>query len=62
MTVKSTRRLIREGDFVAEVDEHLIEEEGGWSPYLSLEDPDKLDAVKVWINPPAAAPTPQPVH
>ena len=55
MTVKSTRRLIREGDFVAEVDVHLIEEEGGWSPYLSLEDADKLDAVKVWINPPAAA-------
>ena len=46
MTAKSTRRLIREGDFVAEVDVHLIEEEGGWSPYLSLEDADKLDAVR----------------
>ena len=46
MTVKSTRRLIREGGFDAEVDVHLIEEEGGWSPYLSLEDPDKLDAVR----------------
>ena len=46
MTVKSTRRLIREGDFDAEVDVHLIEEKGGWSPYLSLEDPDKLDAVR----------------
>ena len=46
MTTKSTRRLIREGDFVAEMDVHLIEEEGGWSPYLSLEDADKLDAVR----------------
>ena len=46
MTAKLTRRLIREGDFVAEVDVHLVEEEGGWSPYLSLEDAGKLDAVR----------------
>ena len=44
MTTKLTKRLIREGDFVAEVDVHLVEEEGGWSPYLSLEDAGKLDA------------------
>ena len=37
MTTKLTKRLIREGDFVAEVDVHLVEEEGGWSPYLSLD-------------------------
>ena len=36
MTTKLTKRLIREGDFVAEVDVLLVEEEGGWSPYLSL--------------------------
>ena len=24
----------------------LVEEEGGWSPYLSLEDAGKLDAVR----------------
>ena len=29
VTAKSTKRLIREGDFVAEVDAHLVEEEGG---------------------------------
>ena len=46
MTTKLTKRLIREGDFVAEVDVHLVEEEGGWSPYLSLEDAGKLDAVR----------------
>ena len=46
MTTKLTKRLIREGDFVAEVDIHLVEEEGGWSPYLSLEDTGKLDAVR----------------
>ena len=46
VTAKSTKRLIREGDFVAEVAAHLVEEEGGWSPYLSLEDAGKLDAVR----------------
>ena len=46
MTTKLTKRLIREGDFVAEVDVHLVEEEGGWSPCLSLEDTGKLDAVR----------------
>ena len=34
MTTKLTTRLIREGNFVAEVDVHLVEEEGGWSPYI----------------------------
>ena len=46
MTRKLTKRLIREGDFVAEVDVLLVEDEGGWSPYLSLEDAGKLDAVR----------------
>ena len=46
MTTKLTKRLIREGDFVAEVDVHLVDEEGGRSPYLSLEDAGKLDAVR----------------
>ena len=46
MTTKLTKRLVREGDFVAEVDVYLVEEEGGWSPYLSLEDAGKLDAVR----------------
>ena len=45
MTTKLTKRLIREGDFVAEVDVLLVEEEGGWS-YLSLEDAGNLDAVR----------------
>ena len=46
MTTKLTKRLIREGDFVAEVDIHLVEEEGGWSPHLSLQDAGNLDAVR----------------
>ncbi|MGH9257064.1 MAG: hypothetical protein ACRD3C_21090 [Vicinamibacterales bacterium] len=46
MSGKSTTRLVREGDFVAEVAVTLIEAEGGWTPYLSLEDAYKLDDVR----------------
>ncbi len=45
----STRRqikLVREGDYVAEIEVELIEGEDGWAPYLSLEDAEKLDGVR----------------
>ena len=46
--MKSRRhtKLVREGQYAAEVDVELIETEGGWSPYLSLNDMRKLDAVR----------------
>ena len=46
MSDRSTTRLVREGDFVAEVAVRLVEDESGWSPYLSLEDAFKLDEVR----------------
>lgn len=46
MSTKSTKRLVREGDLVAEVEVNLIEAEGGWAPYLSLDDAYKLDDVR----------------
>ena len=46
MSSKATKKLVREGDFAAEVDVNLIESDGGWSPYLSLDDANKLDAVR----------------
>jgi len=46
MSTKSTKRLVREGDFVAEVEVNLVEAEGGWTPYLSLDDAYKLDDVR----------------
>ncbi len=46
MSTKSTKRLVREGDFVAEVDVNLVEAEGGGTPYLSLDDAYKLDDVR----------------
>jgi hypothetical protein len=39
-------RLVREGKFAAEVSIELIEESGGWSPYISAADAGKLDAVR----------------
>ena len=46
MSTKAASRLVREGDFVAEVDVDLIEAEGGWAPYLSLDDAYRLDDVR----------------
>jgi len=39
-------KLVHEGKYVAEVDVELVETGEGWSPYLSLEDAYKLDAVR----------------
>ena len=46
MTGKSIKRLVREGELIAEVDVEILETEGGWTPYLSLDDAYKLDAVR----------------
>jgi hypothetical protein len=37
---------VHEGQYAAEVEVELIESETGWSPYLSLEDAQKLDVVR----------------
>ncbi len=39
-------KLVQEGRYVAEVDVELLEDETGWSPYLSPEDAYKLDDVR----------------
>ena len=46
MTRHSQTKFIHEGQYAAEVDVQLIEEEDAWSPYLSLEDAKKLDEVR----------------
>ena len=46
MNAKSTKRLVREGNLAAEVDVTLVEADGGWTPYLSIEDAYKLDDVR----------------
>ncbi len=46
MSARSATRLVREGELVAEVHVQLVEAEGSWAPYLSLEDAYKLDDVR----------------
>ena len=45
-----TTEIVREGRYVAEVDVMLIETDGGWSPYLSLDDAEKLEAVSLALK------------
>lgn len=46
MKKKYYKKLIHEGQYVAEVDIELIDADEGWSPYLSLDDAQKLDDVR----------------
>jgi hypothetical protein len=46
MSEKRYAKIVREGDYVAQVDVDLIYGDDGWSPYLSLEDAYKLDDVR----------------
>lgn len=45
MTRQMTK-LIHEGRFAAEVSVEVIDEEGGWSPYLSAAEAKKLDTIR----------------
>jgi len=40
------RKLVHEGDYAAEVEVQLVEADEGWSPYLTLEDAERLDDVR----------------
>jgi hypothetical protein len=46
MTHRRQTKLVREGEYVAEVEIELLDTGEGWSPYVSLEDAQKLDAVR----------------
>ncbi len=39
-------KIIHQGQYAAEVDVQLIEADEGWSPYLFLEDVERLDEVR----------------
>jgi hypothetical protein len=47
---RKTAELVREGKFATEIPVELIEEEGGWSPYLSLDDAKKLENVRLALR------------
>jgi hypothetical protein len=46
MTKRRHTKIVREGNYLAEVSIELIETEDDWAPYLSLEDARKLDDVR----------------
>jgi hypothetical protein len=46
MKKKQVTKLVREGNYAAEVDIELITADSEWSPFLSLEDAYKLDDVR----------------
>ena len=46
MKKRKHTKLIHEGEYVAKVDVELIDTDSEWSPYLSLEDAQKLDDVR----------------
>ena len=46
MTRRRQTKLVHEGQYVAKVEIELTDSEEGWSPYLSLEDAQKLDSVR----------------
>jgi hypothetical protein len=46
MTKRTHTKLVHEGEYAAEVDIELVDTGEGWTPYLSLEDAEKLDDVR----------------
>lgn len=43
---RRTTKLIHKGRYAAEVAVELIDTDGGWAPYLSLDDALKLDGAR----------------
>jgi hypothetical protein len=46
MNLRHIKKMVHEGSYVAEVEIDLIESDTSWSPSISLEDANKLDAVR----------------
>lgn len=46
MSPRKKSKYVHEGQYVAEVEVGLLEDDSSWSPYLSIEDAYKLDDVR----------------
>ena len=46
MNQRRKSKYLHEGQYVAEVEVELVEDDTGWSPYLSVADAYKLDDVR----------------
>ncbi|MCG3126432.1 MAG: hypothetical protein CHACPFDD_01267 [Phycisphaerae bacterium] len=47
---RRTTKLIREGEFVSEVEVELSDSPEGWGPYLSLADATRLDEARAALR------------
>ncbi|MDJ0578415.1 hypothetical protein [Crocosphaera sp.] len=45
--MKTQTKIIHEGEYMAEVEVMMTYSDDEWSPYLSIEDAEKLDAVRL---------------
>jgi hypothetical protein len=50
MSKRKRTKLVQEGRYVAEVDVELIEDDTGWTPYLTPEDAFRLDDVRAALR------------
>ena len=50
MTRRRHTKLVREGQYLAEVEVELLDTGEGGSPYLSLDDAEKLDDVRAALR------------
>ena len=50
VTTRKQTKLIREGNFVAEVDVELIEAPDAWAPYLSPREARRLDEIRLALR------------
>ena len=50
MKTSTSVELVREGRYVAEVDVTLIETESDWSPYLGLDDAEKIEDMRTALR------------
>ena len=50
MDAKLTTKLVRVGNYAAEVEVRLIEGPGDWAPYLSLADAKRLDEMRAALS------------
>ena len=46
MKTRKRTKYVHEGRYVAEVDVELLEDDTGWSPYLTVQDACRLDDVR----------------
>lgn len=49
-TERKTKRLVREGSYIAEVDVTLIEENHEWAPFVPANDMRKMDKVRLALR------------